>query len=335
MEQLYLVLGIALIIITIADFIWTTLWVDGGAGPLTDKFTASYWSIHRKLSQNNPKRLSLAGPMTLALTLAMWIFLLWAGWTLVFSSSGLIVDTKDGGPLSFTEYAYFSGYLIFTLGNGEFSPEDGIWQIIAIFATGTGMLFITFGVTYLLQVLSAVTEKRALASSISSIADSPGSFIDASWNGKDFRNLDLLLDTLSNDLSSDVTKYNAYPVLHYYCSATASRSLPVNIVVLDEALSILYYGVADHTKPNRLLMRELRNTISNYLETLDAAISPPSGAAPPPIRLHDLNGSIPQKDPASFQAELDALKKRRKQLLGLMEMTGSEWPSNASQKTFE
>lgn len=178
MELFYLLFGISLVALAIIDFIWTTLWVDGGAGPLTNRLSSAYWTLHKTISNGRPKLLSLGGPFVLILTLSMWIFLLWTGWTLIFASTSDIVDTKDGGPMSWIENAYYAGYLIFTLGNGEFAPDDGIWQIIAILATGTGMLFITFGVTYLLQVLSAVTDKRSLASSISGIALDPAAFVN-------------------------------------------------------------------------------------------------------------------------------------------------------------
>lgn len=332
MDLLYLIVGMVIITFTLTDFIWTTLWVDGGAGPLTRTLTTAYWTLHKQASRNHSTLMSLAGPMILVFTLATWIFLLWAGWTFIFASSGMIVDTKDGGPLSWLEYAYFAGYLIFTLGNGEFAPDDGIWQIVTIFATGTGMLFITFGVTYLLQVLSAVSEKRSLASSISGIAKDPASFVNASWNGKNFDNLDLLLDTFANELSHSVSQYNAYPVLHYYRSSTHDRSLPVNIVVLDESLTFLQYGIPNEIQPNTLLMQELSSTITSYLDTLHSSSIDASAVLPPHQVLATLDKAIPTVEPESYATAIESLEWRRRKLLGLLEMTGEQWPGT-TQKT--
>lgn len=330
MDQLYLAIGISIVVLTLIDFIWTTLWVDGGAGPLTNKLTSAYRTLHKQVSRNNSKFLSLAGPIILVSTLATWIFLLWAGWTFIFASSDMIVDTKDGGPLSWIEYAYYAGYLIFTLGNGEFAPDDGIWQIVAIFATGTGMLFITFGVTYLLQVLSAVSEKRSLAASISGIAKDPASFVNNSWNGKNFDNLNLLLDTFANELSNAVSKYNAYPVLHYYRSSTHDRSLPVNIVVLDESLTFLTYGIPRDIQPDALLMQELSSSITSYLDTLHSSSIDASSVVPPHQVLASLDRSIPTVDAGSYEETMQSLERRRRKLLGLVEMTGEEWPGTAN-----
>lgn len=326
MDQLYLLLGIAIVGLTLIDFIWTTLWVDGGAGPLTNKLTSAYWTLHKQVSRNNSKFLSLAGPIILVSTLTTWIFLLWTGWTFIFASSDMIVDTKDGGPMSWVENAYYAGYLIFTLGNGEFAPDDGIWQIIAIFATGTGMLFITFGVTYLLQVLSAVTEKRSLASSINGVATDPASFVNRAWNGKNFDNADLLFDTFANELSNAVSKYNAYPVLHYYRSSTHDRSLPVNIVVLDEALTFLKHGIPKEIQPNTLLMQELGSSITSYLDTLHASSIDESPVTPPHQVLANLDESIPTVDARDYERKMEAYETRRRKLLGLVEMTGESWP---------
>jgi len=328
MELFYLLFGISLVALAIIDFIWTTLWVDGGAGPLTNRLSSAYWTVHKTISNGRPKWLSLGGPFVLILTLSMWIFLLWTGWTLIFASTSVIVDTKDGGPMSWIENAYYAGYLIFTLGNGEFAPEDGIWQIIAILATGTGMLFITFGVTYLLQVLSAVTDKRSLASSISGIALDPASFVNRAWNGQNFDNVNLLLDTFANDLSGIVAKHDAYPVLHYYRSATSDRSLSLNIVVMDEALTLLTHGIPTQHQPNRLLIQELRSSITSYLDTLHSSSIEASPVVPPHQVLGNLNNEIPLVDPADYEKTMEQLETRRRKLLGLLEMTEEEWPGS-------
>lgn len=43
MSYLLYVLGAAIIIVTLIDIIWTTLWVDGGAGWITDRLTTGIW----------------------------------------------------------------------------------------------------------------------------------------------------------------------------------------------------------------------------------------------------------------------------------------------------
>lgn len=49
MSYLYYTLGLGLTLFTIIDLIWTTLWVDGGAGPLSDRLTAFTWKLIKRI----------------------------------------------------------------------------------------------------------------------------------------------------------------------------------------------------------------------------------------------------------------------------------------------
>ena len=61
MEIMYYILGSALILAVIIDLLWTTLWVDGGAGWFTDRLTTSIWKLIRRVD----KKIfyNLAGPI--------------------------------------------------------------------------------------------------------------------------------------------------------------------------------------------------------------------------------------------------------------------------------
>lgn len=328
METLFLLLGICIVGASLIDFAWTTLWVDGGAGPLTDRLSTSIWISLRKVSNDNPKILSISGPLILSMTLLMWIALLWLGWTLVFSGSETsLIDTADKGFVTWPERFYFAGYLIFTLGNGDFAPNGSVWQIATVLATGSGMLFITLGVTYLLSVLGAVTAKRSFAESVTSLGGSSAEIVENAWNGQNFKDIDLLLNTFSTELSTITAQHNAYPVLHYYYAENISESVPAAVVLLDEALSILRFAVPVGNSPNRLLLREARGTIESYLEALNSASFAPAVEEPPAIKLDGLHANglpvVPQQD---FDAAMEPLKERRQKLVGLIKSSAVKSP---------
>ncbi len=326
METLYLAIGIAIVVISIIDFIWTTLWVNGGAGPLTDKLSSIVWIGMRKISNDNSKVLSLAGPLILSLTLLMWIALLWVGWTFVFSGSeSSLINTTTKAFATWSDRFYYSGYLIFTLGNGDFAPNGTNWQIITVVATGSGMLFITLGVTYLLSVLSAVTEKRSFATSVSVLGETSAEIVENAWNGKNFTNIDLLLQTFSTQLSTITAQHNAYPVLHYYYAEDRNESVPVAVVLLDEALSILRFAVPIENSPNRMLLQEARGTIGDYLETLTSFAV--AADEPPRITIDDLRSKgLPILAQPDFDKAMENSIKRRQQLAGLIQSSASESP---------
>lgn len=52
-------------------------------------------------------------------------------------------DAANGEPAGLVDRLYFTGYTVFTLGNGDFKPGSGIWQIATGAAAGTGLFLVT------------------------------------------------------------------------------------------------------------------------------------------------------------------------------------------------
>ena len=304
------------------------MWIDGGAGPATDRLSSVIWKATKKIAGKHSKPLSLAGPLVLNATLAMWIGMLWFGWTLVFAGlDGSISPSHGNDPISWFDRIYYAGYLIFTLGNGDFSPNEGMWQIVSVLATGTGLLFITFGVTYLISILSAVTVKRSFAASIHGLGKTAEELAESAWNGNDFHDIDLLLDTYSEQLSSLTAQHIAYPVLHYYHAVSNESSMPTAVMVFDEALSIMKFAVPDEYHPNRLLLKEARSSVQHYLETLNQSFYKPSKNVPPLPDFQFLREAgiplVPEKD---YRKAYEKLQERRRKLLGIIEADARPWP---------
>jgi hypothetical protein len=215
MQPLYLALGIAVLVTVVIDIIWTTLWVDGGSGPLSGRLTTVVWRGLRRLSGDHPKALSLAGPLILTFTLAMWIALLWIGWTFVFAGGDTaLVSPQTGEPADWTGTLYYVAYTMFTNGNGDYSPTSGTWEIASSFTTATGMAFVTLGVSYILTVIGAVSDKRAFANSVIGLGERSEAFVRAGWTDEGFRGLDLPVESLAADLSHLADQHKAYPILH-------------------------------------------------------------------------------------------------------------------------
>src|SRR4051794_4337509 len=98
-------LGIALVAFVVLDVLWTTLRLTGG-GWLTAWLTNRLWRLALRIPRSH-RRLSFAGFVIVQLTVALWIGLVWAGWTLVLQIDPRAVVTTGGGPASFSERAYF------------------------------------------------------------------------------------------------------------------------------------------------------------------------------------------------------------------------------------
>lgn len=326
----YFSLGVLLLVATIVDQLWTTLWVDGSAGPLSARLTTLTWNGLKRITSSSSRLLSLSGPLVLVLTLGLWIGLLWAGWTLVFAGGEpALLDTRDQGVISWTERIYFVAYTLFTMGNGDFTPASGVWQLATALTTASGMLFVTLSVSYVLSVLGAISQKRSFATGVTGIGTRSEVFVETGWDNQnaDFQNLELPLNTLATQLDTLVEQHRAYPILHYYHSEQGKHASAVAVAVLDEALLILQYGVPEKHRPNEAILNTARSSTQSYLQSLNAAFIHPADRTPPPPDLDHLRErNIPTVSDEEFAAKLDELEERRRKVLGMVQNDAWEWP---------
>ncbi|MFC6716773.1 two pore domain potassium channel family protein [Natrialbaceae archaeon GCM10025810] len=328
-----LLVGVALLVAVIVDILWTTLWVDGGAGPISSRLTTGVWRGLRVVTGDHAAALSLAGPLILALTLATWIALIWVGWTFVFASSPIaLVNTRTGGTADWAGRFYYVAYTMFTDGNGDYTPVYGgdAWEIASALTTASGMAFVTLGVSYVISVLGAVSEKRAFASGVTGLGDRSEAFVRSGWTDEEgFDGLELPLNDLSSQLDLLADKHKAYPVLHYYHSDRSEDASAMAIPIFDEALTLIRHGVPGDANvgPNPTLVESARSSADTYLETLDKTFIEPVDEAPPPPELDRLREEgIPTASDESFEDALEDLRERRRYLLAVVEADAWHWP---------
>jgi hypothetical protein len=327
-QPVYLAVGVTVLIAAIVDILWTTLWVDGGSGPLSSRLTTIIWSGLRQLGGQRSRALSLAGPLILAATLVMWVGLIWGGWTLVFGASeNALLASHDDVPVTWTGRFYFVGYAMFTMGNGDFYTPAGPWQIAASLTTASGMLFITMGVSYVLSVLGAVSNKRSFASSVTGLGPDSETVVRSAWNGEDFGGLELPLNSLAAQLDQLADQHKSYPILHYYHSEQAKHASAMAVAVFDESLTVLQFGIPESEQPDPILVENARSANENYLETLHNAFIEPADQPPPSpnldrLRKHD----IPTVSDEEFAAALEKRTDRRRKLLGIVNADAWHWP---------
>ena len=218
------------------------------------------------------------------------------------------------------------------MGNGDFTPRDGVWQIVTALTTASGMLFVTLSVTYVLSVLGAVTQKRSLASGIHGLGTRSTEILLTSWDGESFRGLEIPLDTISTQLNSLTSNHKAYPVLHYFYGAEAEKAPATNVTVLDEALTLLRFAVSERDRPSDVAVAQARSSVQDYLDTLGSAYVEPADRSPPPPDLTPLrDGGIPTVSDQRFDRSIETLDDRRRKLLGLVEADEHRWPDSDGQ----
>lgn len=327
MNLAYFSLGVVVLAVAVGDLLWTTLWVEGGAGPVTTRLMRWTWSAVRRVASRHSRVLSLVGPLVLALTILAWLVLTWAGWTLVFASGeGVLVDTLDRGRISWADRIYFTGYTLFTLGNGDFAPREGAWQIATALTTGGGMLFVTLSVTYVLSVLDAVSQKRAFASNVTGLGMQSETVVRTGWTGEGFQGLELPLNTFVTQLNTLTANHKAYPILHYFHSGDDRQAAPVGIAIMDDVLTTLRFGIPEENRPNAVIVENARSSIEGYLDALESTVQKADRTpSPPDINSLDERG-IPTVSTDEFDASLDDLEERRRKLLAIVEDDARQWP---------
>jgi len=327
-RTLYLAIGATLLVVAVVDILWTTLWVDGGSGPLSSRLTSGVWQGLRRVGERRSRLLSLAGPIILVLTLLVWVGLIWSGWTLIFAGGDdALLAARSEVPLTWAGRIYFVAYTMFTMGNGDFYPPAGIWQLAASLTTASGMLFVTMGVSYILSVLGAVSNKRSFASAVSGMGTDSEELVCSAWDGEDLDSLNLPLDTLSSQLDELADQHESYPILHYYHSEQPKDASALGVAIFDEAMTTIRFGVPEDSQPDSLLVDNARSASENYLETLSGAYISPADEAPPAPDLDRLrDDDIPTVPDREFADALDQLTERRKQLLGIVTADAWHWP---------
>ncbi len=324
MATLLIGLGLGLLILTLFDLIKTTLVSSPYGGPLTARVAQGVWSAFVRLSGN--RRNPFTGPSVLLAMLLTWLLFSWTGWTLLFSAlPDAVVEAQSGRLANFPERVYFTGYSLFTLGVGDYRPVGAVWQVATVLCAAQGFVVITLSITYIVPIVSAVTQKRQLAVLISQLGTSPELIVTTAWNGRTFGWLESQLVNLLPLLAELHLQHDAYPVLHYFNDAKRKQAVVAALAALDDALMLLQLAVYEEARPDANVLRSVRQAVGDYLATL-AAVHVRAAQAPPPLpSLVPLRSAgIPVVSEADFlRAGLE--EHRRRLLLALLERDGWSW----------
>ncbi len=321
-----LIAGILLLGLTVYDLL-ITAFSTWGAGPVTGRLNRGIWRFLLWTTRKNghSKFLNYSGIINIAAVLLMWIVLAWVANVLMFSSQDLaVVHTSSTIAATLGERIYFTGYVLSSMGNGEFMAGTTGWKIYMAVASFTGFVIVTIAISYLVPVLSAYISSRKLAIFISTLGISSQEILTNSWNGKNFSLLEQHFPQLASSIIQSGQSNLTYPVLFYFHSNNKTFSESVSILLLDEALTILLIHVKEEHRPSNMAIYQLRSAITSYLNALEKGFIHASDKAPPRPEIAALKeAGIPLN---SHQGEVseayEQLAPRRKSLLGFLESDG-------------
>ena len=322
-----MVAGACVVAVALADLLSTTLSVASATGVVSVRAARLVWGGVQRLRLSH-RALRMVGPTIVAGQIAWWVLALWAGWALVFLGAGAdaVISTSTGAPTSGADRVYYAGYLVATLGNGDFGPTSTTWQIASVLASLSGLLTATLAITFVVPVVSAVVERRRLAMQIASLGGSPQALLERSWNGSDFAALTPhLSSTVLPAVHMTAQQHLAYPVLHYFHNDQRQAAIAPMIAALDDALLVLRHGLRD-PGIDGLTLEATRRAIDDLLALMRSAyVEPADDPPPPPDRQALARLGAAMADEAAFARAVDADADRRRVLRGFVETDGWSW----------
>ncbi|WP_043530298.1 potassium channel family protein [Litchfieldella xinjiangensis] len=325
MHPILSLLGALLVMFTCYDAIQTTL-AASKSGPMTTRLVEGIWHILLRLHRRNhlPGMLQASGPWVTMGLIISWVALIWLGWWLVFcGGTYAVVSSSTGDSASWVERAYFVGYTITTLGYGDQVPGEALWQLLSVMAAANGLLLFTLAVTYVLSIVSGVTQKRQLAVSIHTMGLSPQAMLERTRGDGDYAELAERADQLSGTIVNVGQQHLAFPIIHYYHDTVVDRSLPLALARLHQALSVTYLCCPELPGSVRLKLDMTLYAMESYINVLSRFVSPseerpevPPGALAP----------MPEcdRDEAGLHACLNELDAQR-YLKAYVEKDGWRW----------
>lgn len=328
MNLLLGILGLVILIVLSFDILWTTLLIAGG-GPLSTRLTSWVWRFLLFIQGSGEKHrlLSYGGLLVIVINLLFWVSFIWLGWLLIFNADPTAVLKESSQlPADFSSRIYYTGYTLITLGIGDYVAGNDFWQIVTVIASANGFIFVTLSITYLLPIVSAVVQKRQLAGLIYTLGCSPKEIITNAWNGENYRMLSQFFSTLTPQILEMGQKHLAYPILHCFHTYHRETAAAPNIVALDEALSMLMYGIDKTHQLDKLSTSSLRKAITLFLTTqFSTHISSENEIPPEPDFAPIRKAGITTVALDSFRSKFHEISTRRKLLHALVVNDGWKW----------
>ena len=242
MQLALLILGVGGLALVGVDVVATTAGsgTTGGGGPATARLARRLWALALRLHRRRPshRALHVFGLGLMIGIVTAWIVTIWISWTLVFDSvEGSVVEATTGETADLWGKAYFAGYSILTLGNGELVPASTPWRLTTLAAAGTGLALVTLAVTYILNVVQASNRRRSLAAVIWTLGDTSADIVERAANDPD--NFSSQVWSLVEPFTLVREQHVAFPVLHYLHATEPHRALPAQADKLARAVRCL------------------------------------------------------------------------------------------------
>ena len=292
----------------VLDILKTTLSLQGG-GWFTGKFAHLFWNFILKLSGRNghSKLLAKAGYLLLIAIIIIWVVTLYSSLVfLLFSSPNSVINGTTKLPANTWEKIYYAGYVLSTLGLGDFIASTNVWRLVTNLYGLTGLVLITMSVTYFIPVLSAVIKKRKLGINLSTLGNSPQKILLNAWNGENFNSLIDQLQTMSSDILEHNQNHRAYPVIHYFHNSKKKYAIVLQLARLNEAVFMLQHNLCSKYKIPENNLAAVATALNNYVEVIQEVshLSIQNKDQPLNVKSNELEAQVFFKESSEYTSQM-------------------------------
>src|SRR5918997_3775846 len=316
MDGLLVLAGGSLVFAGLLDVFVTVLHYDG-FGFLSSRLYRRVFRAVRFAVRPLPRRygalgLSLAAPLMVPFTITVWISLVALGYALMYLHGMRQGDFSFAvGRLepSFVEAVYFSGTAISTLGFGDVTPTASLYQILAVSEALIGFGILTLSITYVLGVYNVLQRLGVVSAGLFHQAQDtsdPWSILAPHFPDGQPRGLETHLMSLHRGLVEIYEGIRQYPIVYYYHSRHAYRSLPFAFRMVGGVSGALRWGLPeDHPASQTPWLPTLLvglDTITDFLE--ERFLSEPLGEPPETVPFETFESALLRdKEPADYWLE--------------------------------
>ena len=256
------------------------------------RFTWTLWSSVARLIRNDKRRetyLSIFGPLSLLLLLAVWASGLVAGFALMHRGLATTLNLATG-VAHFSTYIYLSGTTFFTLGLGDVTPLDPVGRALVVVEAGIGFGFLAAVISYLPILYQAFSQREVSISLLDARAGSPASAGELlRRNGGNISELYQLLHDWERWSAELLESHLSYPILAYFRSQHTNESWLEALTAILDACALVMSGVTDG--PVRQAQLTFAMTRHAVVDLAQIFIKSPQALAPdrlPPSSLSEL-----------------------------------------------
>ncbi|MEV4192423.1 potassium channel family protein [Streptomyces toxytricini] len=265
--------GTALVLFVLRD-VFHTLWHPTRHGGLSRLLMTGVW----RLAKASPCRRAagLAGPVAMAMVVAVWALTAVLGWALVYwpfmpEAFTYPPGLKPAAHAGFEDAVYVSLVNISTLGLGDIAPTEGWLRIVAPMEALVGFALLSATVAWTLGLFPALARRRSLALRISHLART-----HPTSDQVDADAVAAVLDGLATDVSVISVDFLQYAESYYFHDGDGHISLAQQIAgavhLADQASAARHPEVRKSAAVLRVALDDLAAILDNrFLRTRGSA----------------------------------------------------------------